>query len=147
MKVFALKYKALIGVISVLLMTLDILLIALFGFKGQLLIFLYIMIGVVPLCGIFAICFNIFIPSISINYSTKTIVTDFVANEQYKNDKSFRNQGDVFYFSEIIDCKIDNKKLIISQKFGQTKTLYLNFFTKKQVLKISKEIEKIIKNK
>lgn len=147
MKIFGLKYKILLGIISVLLLSVDLFLITFYGFDGQLLIFLYIMIGLVPLWGVFALCSNIFIPSISFNYSTKTIVTDFVANELYKNDRHFRNQGDVFYFDEIINCEIDNKKLIITQKYGQVKTLYLSFFTQKQVFKISEEIKKIINNK
>lgn len=144
MKIFGLKCKALLGIISVLLLSVDLLLIAFYGFEGQLLIFLYIMIGLVPLWGVFALCSNIFIPSISFNYSTKTIVTDFVANELYKNDKHFRNQGDVFYFDEIINCEIDNKKVIITLKYGQVKTLYLSFFTQSQIYKIYNEINKII---
>ena len=147
MKIFGLRYKVLLGIISVLFLSVDLFLIAFYGFEGQLLIFLYIMIGLVPLWGVFALCTNIFIPSISFNYSTKTIVTDFVANEQYKNDRHFRNQGDVFYFDEIINCEIDNKKMIITQKYGQVKTLYLSFFTQKQVFKIFEEIKKIINNK
>ena len=144
MKIFGLKYKVLLGIISVLLLSVDLFLIAFYGFEGQLLIFLYIMVGVVPLWGAFALCSNTFIPSISFNYNTKTIVTDFVANELYKNDKSFRNQSDVFYFDEIINCEIDNKKVIITLKYGQVKTMNLSFFTKNQVIKISEEIKKII---
>lgn len=102
------------------------------------------MIGLVPLCGVFALCSNTFIPSISFNYNAKTITTDFIANELYKNDKHFRNQGDVFYFDEIINCEIDNKKVIITLKYGQVKTLYLGFFTKNQIYKIYNEIKKII---
>ena len=147
MKIFALKYKILLSIISVLLLSVDLFLIAFYGFEGQLLIFLYIMIGLVPLWGVFALCSNIFIPSISFDYSTKTIVTDFVANEQYKNDRHFRNQGDVFYFDEIINCEIDNKKLIITQKYGQVKTMYLSFFTQKQIFKVFEEIKKLINSK
>ena len=144
MKIFGLRYKVLLGIISVLLLSVDLFLIVFYGFEGQLLIFLYIMIGLVPLWGVFALCSNTFIPSISFNYNAKTIITDFVANELYKNDRHFRNQGDVFYFDEIINCEIDNKKMIITQKYGQVKTLYLSFFTQKQVFKIFEEIKKII---
>ena len=146
MKIFGLRYKVLLGIISVLFLSVDLFLIAFYGFEGQLLIFLYIMIGLVPLWGVFALCTNIFIPSISFNYSTKTIVTDFVANEQYKNDRHFRNQGDIFYFDEIINCEIDNKKMIITQKYDQTKTLYLCFFTQRQIFQIFAEIKKIMNN-
>lgn len=144
MKIYGLKYKILLGVISVLILSVDLFLIAFYGFEGQLLIFLYIMIGLVPLWGIIALCSNIFIPSISFNYNAKTIITNFVANELYKNDKHLRNQGDLFHFDEIINCEIDNKKVIITLKYGQVKTLYLSFFTKSQILKIYNEVKKII---
>ena len=144
MKVSGLKYKVLLGTISILLLSFDLFLIAFYGFEGQLLIFLYIMIGLVPLCGVFALCSNTFIPSISFNYNAKTIITDFVANELYKNDRHFRNQGDVFHFDEIINCEIDNKKLILTLKYDQVKTLCLSFFTKSQIHKIYNEIKKII---
>ena len=144
MKIFGLKCKALLGIISVLLLSVDLLLIAFYGFEGQLLIFLYIMIGLVPLCGVFALCSNTFIPSISFNYNAKTIITNFVANELYRNDRHLRNQGDVFYFDEIINCEIDKKKVIITLKYGQVKTMNLSAFTKSQVCKIYREIKKII---
>lgn len=147
MKIFGLKYKVLLGFISILLLSVDLFLIAFYGFEGQLLIFLYIMIGIVPLCGILALCSNMFIPTITFDYNSKTIITDFIANELYKNDKHLRNQGDVFYFDEITNCEIDNKKMLITLKYGQVKTLYLSFFTKSQVCKIQKEIEKIMRNK
>ena len=119
------------GTISVLLLSVDLFLIAIYRFEGQLLVFLYIMIGLVPLCGVFALCYNTFIPSISFDYNAKTIITDFVANELYKNNRHFRNQGDVLHFDEIINCEIDNKKLILTFKYDQVKTLYLSFFTKR----------------
>ncbi|MBR2933373.1 MAG: hypothetical protein IKC33_03580 [Clostridia bacterium] len=144
MKVFGLKYKVLLGTISVLFLSVDLFLIAFYRFEGQLLIFLYIMIGLVPLCGVFALCSNTFIPSISFDYNAKTIITDFVANELYKNDRHFRNQGDVLHFDEITNCEIDNKKLILTFKYDQVKTLYLSFFTKSQIHKIYNEIKKII---
>lgn len=144
MKIFGLKYKVLLGIISVLLLSIDLFLIAFYGFEGQLLIFLYIMIGLVPLLGVFALCSNTFIPSISFDYNAKTIITDFVANELYKNDRHFKNQGDVFHFDEIINCEIDNKKVILTLKYGQVKTLYLSFFTKGQIHKIYNEIKRII---
>lgn len=143
MKIFGLKYKILLGIISILLLSADLFLIAFYGFKGNLFILLYIMIGIVPLWGIFALCTNTFTPTITFDYHAKTIIADFIANELYKNNKHLRNQGDMFYFDEINSCKIDNKKMIITLKYGQVKTLYLCFFTKSQIYKIQKEIEKI----
>ena len=147
MKLYGLIYKIVLGIISVLLLSVDLFLIAFYGFEGQLLILLYILIGLVPLCGVFALCSNTFIPSITFDYSAKTIITDWVANELYKYDRGFRNQGDVFHFDEIINCDIDNKKVILTLKYGQVKTLYLSFFTKGQIRKIQKEIDKIMGDK
>ena len=144
MKIYGLIYKIVLGIISVLLLSVDLFLIAFYGFEGQLLIFLYTMIGLVQLWGVFALCSNTFIPSISFDYSAKTIITGFVANELYKYDRGFRNQGDEFYFDEIINCEIDNKKVILTLKYGQVKILYLSFFTKSQIHKIYNEIKKII---
>ncbi len=144
MKIFGLKYKILLCLITILFLIIDIFLMSFFEFKGQLLVFLYIMIGIVPLCGIFALCSNMFVPTITIDYNSKTITSDFVANELYKNNRHLRNQGDVLYFIEITDCEIDNKKMFITLRYGQIKTLYLNYFTKKQISKIKKEIDRII---
>ena len=145
LKIYGLIYKALLSTVTVLLLVLDIFLISLYGFNGQLLIFIYVMIGCVPLCGIVALCTNSFLPSISIDYNSETIVSNSVANELYKQDKHLRNQGDLFYFDEITNCETDGKKMIITLRYGRVKNLYLNFFTKKQIIKIKSEIDKIIK--
>jgi len=147
MKISGLKYKVILGIISVSLLAIDIFLMIFHGFEGQPLIFVYTMIGTVSLCGIFALCSNMFIPMITFNYDSKTIITNFVANEFYKNDKHIRNQGDMFYFDEIISCETDNKKMLITLKQDNVKTLYLSCFTKDQISKIQTEIEEIIKNK
>ncbi len=144
MKIFGLKYRALLSFITILLLIVDIFLMYFFGFERQLLIFLYIMIGIVPLCGIVALFSNMFVPKITIDYNFKTITSDFVANELYKNNKHLKNQGDIFYFKEITNCKTDNKKMFITLIEGKTKTLYLTFFTKRQIEKIKVEIDKII---
>ena len=144
MKLYSLIYKIVLGIISVLFLSVDLFLIAFYGFEGQLLIFLYTMIGLVPLWGVFALCSNTFIPSITFDYSAETIITDWVANELYKYDRGLRNQGDEFYFDEIINCEIDNKKVILTLKYGQVKIMYLSAFTKSQIHKIYNEIKKII---
>lgn len=147
MKIYGLKYKVLLGIITISLLVVDIFLMISYGFEGQFLIFLYTMIGVVPLCGVFSLCSNVFIPTITFSYHSKIIITDFIANVLYKNDRHLRNQGDKFYFDEITKCEIDNKKMQITLKYGQVKTLNLIFFTKNQIHKIQKEIDKIINNK
>ena len=146
MEITGLKYKVILALITISLFVIDIFLMISYGFVGQFLIFLYTLIGIVPLCGAFALCTNTFIPIITFNYLSKTIVTDFIANELYKEDKHLRNQGDIFYFDEIAKCEIDNKKIIIILKYGQAKTLHLSSFTKNQINKIKKEIDNIIIN-
>lgn len=147
MKISGLKYKALLSIITIILLVIDVFLMIFYGFEGRLLIFLYIIIGIVPLWGILALCSNMFIPTVTFHYNTKTIITDFVANELYKNNRHLRNQGDKFYFDEITKYEIDNKKIQITLKYGHVKILYLSFFTKDQIRKIEKELDKIIKNK
>lgn len=146
MKIFALKYRILLIIISVSFLAIDVFLMNSYGFDAEWLILLYVLIGVIPLCGVLTLCSNMAVPSVTFNYHSKTIITDFVANELYKYDRSFINQGDKFYFDEITNCKINKKKIQLTLKYGYVKTLYLGFFTKGQIRKIQKEIEKIICN-
>lgn len=145
MKISGLKCKILLIFITIFFLVVDIFLIYFYGFDGQLLIFIYVMIGIVPVWGIVALYYNMFIPTITINNDTQTIISGWVANELYKKDRRLENQFGIFYFDEITNCEIDNNKLNIKLRYGRVKTLYLNFFTKSQILKIKKEIDKIIK--
>lgn len=143
MKISALKHILIIIILSIIFTMLDVFLILHYGFNEQLFIFVYVMISLVPLCGILSLCSNLSVPTITIDYNSKTIITDFVANELCKNDV-LRNQGDVFYFDEVINCETDNKKMFIMLRYGRIKTLHLNLFTKGQIAKIKKEIDKIV---
>lgn len=118
MKISGLKYKALLSIITITLLVIDVFLMIFYGFEGQLLIFLYIIIGIVPLCSILVLCSNMFIPTVTFHYNAKTIIIDFVANELYKKNRHLRNQGDMIYFDEITKCEIDNKKMQITLKYG-----------------------------
>lgn len=92
MKISGLKYKALLSIITITLLVIDVFLMIFYGFEGQLLIFLYIIIGIVPLCSILVLCSNMFIPTVTFHYNAKTIIIDFVANELYKKNRHLRNQ-------------------------------------------------------
>ena len=116
-----------------------------YGFEGQLLIFLYVAIGSVSLCGIIDLLSNMSVPTITINYESQNIISKYIGNELYKSDRRLRNQYDIFYFDEIIHCEIDSRKLLIKLRYGHIKTLHLIFFTKRQIEKIKKEIDNIIK--
>ena len=143
MKISALKYNLFVIILSIVFAILDGFVIFCCGFGGELLIFVYVIIGLVPLCGIISICIGMS-PTIVINHNFKTITSNGIANEFYKSDKHYRNQCDEFYYDEIVNCEINGKKLEIKLKYGQTKTLNLSFFTKNQRLKIKNEIFKII---
>lgn len=145
MKITGIKYNLLLITISLVLIMADIFLMINYGFDGQLLIFLYVMIGVVPLGSIIALITGMCSPTIIIDNYAKCINASFIANEQYKNSHNPRHSFTSIYFDEIIDCANEKHKLIIIMKYNQTKTLFLNFFTKKQIIKIKNEINKNIK--
>ena len=147
MKISATKYKAFLIVLSALMLCVDALLIVTYGFDGQFLIFLYVVIGVVPSSGIAFVVEGIAIPTVTINNDSKTVIFDWVANELYRYDRSFRNQGETFHFDEIIGCELHKNKLIIKEKYGRTKTLYLYCFSKRQIDTIKSSIDEIAKRK
>lgn len=144
MKYTGLKYNLLLITITIVSTILDIFLMVKYGFNGQLLIFLYVMIGIIPLCGITAIISGICSPSILIDKTVKKIRANFIANKSYKNNHNLRNSFTDIYFDEIVDCTIDKNKLIFKMKYDNTEVLHLYFFIKSQIIKIKMEIDKII---
>ena len=144
MKIYAFKYNLFIIILSIIFAMLDLFLILYYGYEGQLSVFLYVIIGVVPLCGISSICVGMS-PTIIISKETQTIKTLSIADERYKINRSIHNTATIIYFDEIENCIIEGNKLIIKLRYGHVKTLYLNFFTKSQIEKMKKEIDKIIK--
>lgn len=144
MKTSAFKYNLFIIILSIIFAILDVFLIFYYHFDSELFIFLYVIIAVVPLCGIISICTGMS-PSIIISKETKTIETLSIPDERYKINKIPRNAATIIHFDEINNCIIEGNKLNIKLRYGRVKTLYLNFFTKSQILKIKKEIDKIIK--
>ena len=140
MKFFALKYKVTLGIISTLFVILDLFLISIHGFEGQLLIFMYVMIAVVPLCGFIVLCNNMFVPRVVVDINCRTISADWIVTDIYMIDKRLRNQGYFFHFDEISNCEIDNTKIYITLTHGQIRTLYLGWFSKNQIRKIQEFI-------
>ena len=144
MKVTGLKYNLFVVILSALFAMLDIFLMINYRFGSQLLIFTYVMVGVVPLCGIISICAGIS-PTLMISKETATIKTLSIPDERYKIHKNAHNTEAVICFDEIDNCIIEDNKLIIKLRYGHEKTLYLGAFTKSQIIKIKSEIDKIIK--
>lgn len=144
MKFTGMKYNLLLIIITIVFTIVDIFLMVNYGFSGQLLILLYTMIGIIPLCSIIAIITGMSSPTILIDNCTRKISANFIANDRYKSNHNLRNQFTEIYFDEIIDCHKDKNNLIFKMKYDQNKTLYLYFFTKKQIESIKKEINKIM---
>lgn len=142
MVITGLKYNLFIILLSIVFVIIDILLMICYGFEAQLLIFLYVMIGVVPLCGIISICVGMS-PSVSIK--NKTIRTFSIPDDRYQITRAIHNTTTDIYTDEIISCEIEGYKLIFKLRYGHIKTLYLKLFTKRQIEKIKKEIDNIIK--
>ena len=147
MKILGLKYKLLLLLITIIFITVDIVLMLICGFDGQFLILLYVLIGLIPTWCVISLFSNMSIPTITMDNNTNRIITDWIANERYKSDRGFINQGDELYYDEIISCDIDKNKLIVKLSYGQTKTFYLGAFTPKQILQIKNEIDMILKYK
>lgn len=74
MKIFAFKYSFFIIILSTIFIFLDILLISYCGIEKQFLVFLYAIIGIIPLCGIISLAIGM-VPKIIIDKVTNTIKT------------------------------------------------------------------------
>jgi|GEM_PF-4732641 len=144
MKIRGIKFIVSILVAGIIFAILDIVLMKIYGFEQKSYILMYMLIGAVPLSSILVILFNLSIPTVILDNSTRKVTFNWIANENYKHDRSFENQGAIIYFDEIVSCDLVDKKLIISIKDSRAKTLYLNAFSKKQRNIIHCEINKII---
>ncbi|MBR2616880.1 MAG: hypothetical protein IKC56_01415 [Clostridia bacterium] len=145
MKISAFQYIFFVILLSIVFAILDAILIFYYGFSRQFLIFLYVLIGCVPLCGLISLFVGMY-PAIMLNNDSKTIKTLSIPDERYKIKKSLYNTTATISFNEINSCEIENKKLIIKLRYGHEKILFLNFFSKSQIAKIKKQIDEIIKN-
>ena len=143
MKISGLKFKTILIFISIVLFSVDVFLIIKYGFDKQLLVLLYLTIGIIPLCSIVALASGMSIPTVIINNDSKTIKFYFIANELYKRDKNLKNQMGTIPFDEIIGCEIDKNKLIIKLKYDSIKMLYLSSFSEKQINNIKNAIDSI----
>lgn len=142
MKICAFKYCCFVILLSMILTCLDILLILCCGLEKEFLLFIYVIIGIIPLCGIVSLTIGM-VPKIIFDKESKTIITFSIPDERYMINKLTRNTGTIIHFDEINDCFIEKNKIIITMGYGQNKTLYLNLFTNCQILKIKREIDNI----
>ena len=142
MKICAFKYSCFVILLSMILICLDILFILCCGLEKEFLLFIYVIIGIIPLCGIVILTTGM-VPKIIFDKDSKTIITLSIPDERYMINKLTRNTGTIIHFDEINDCFIEKNKIIITMRYGQNKTLYLNLFTNCQILKIKREIDNI----
>ena len=142
MKILAFKYRCFVILLSMILTFLDILFIVCCGLEKQFLLFIYVIICIIPLCGIISLSMGM-VPKIIFDKDSKTILTFSIPDERYMINKSTRNTGIIIHFDEINDCFVEKNKIIITMRYGQNKILYLNLFTNCQILKIKREIDKI----
>lgn len=139
MKIRGLKYNLLLTIIAMILAIVDVLLMIKFGFDGQLLIGLYVIIGVVPICAIVAICIG-WGPTIQIDDVAKTITAFAIYDERRSQGKN--SMFTLISIDEILQCDIENKTILLKMKWNTYKRLYLSAFTNKQILKIKNDINK-----
>lgn len=144
MKIRGIKFIVGILAVGIIFAILDIVLMKIYGFEKESYIRMYTLISVVPVSSIAVILLNLSIPTVTFDNSIRKVTFDWIANENYKHDRRFENQGAIICFDEIVSCNLVDKKLIISIKDSRAKTLYLNAFSKKQRNIIHGEINKII---
>ena len=130
-------------IIAIVSLLSDIFLMAHFGFHGQWLIYLYVVLGVLFFGAIYFTIVGL-VPTILLDKAQNKITWMFIADEFYKQTKGVV-VGDDIPFDEITACEINKKQLILKLKYGTTNILYLSAFTAKQVLKIKNEIESAAK--
>ena len=145
MKFHGFKFNLGLSLIAVVLTVVDIVLMINYGFEGQLLIALYVLIGVVPICSLVFMMAGLG-PTILIDKASNTINTIGIADERYKMDKNMRNTQAIIHLDEIFDCRVYKKNMIFKIKYANDKVLDLSAFSFNQILMIQKEIEKIITN-
>ena len=86
-----------------ILTCLDILLILCCGLEKEFLLFIYVIIGIIPLCGIVSLTIGM-VPKIIFDKDSKTIITLSIPDERYMINKLTRNTGTIIHFDEINDC-------------------------------------------
>lgn len=146
-KIRAIKFIVGILAVGIIFAILDVVLMQIYGFEKKSCILMYELISAVPLASFSAVALNRFIPTVTLDSSNGKVTFSWIANEHYKYDRSFENQGAIICFDEIMSCELVDKELIISITNNEAKTLYLNAFTKKQRDTIYREINKTIKTK
>ena len=98
-----------------ILTCLDILFILCCGLEKEFLLFIYVIIGIIPLCGIVSLTIGM-VPKIIFDKESKTIITFSIPDERYMINKLTRNTGTIIHFDEINDCFIEKNKIIIAMR-------------------------------
>ena len=97
MKIFAFKYSCFIILLSIVFTCLDILFILCCGLEKQFLLFIYVIIGIIPLCGIISLAIGM-VPKIIFDKDSKTIITVSIPDERYMINKLTRNTETIIHF-------------------------------------------------
>lgn len=145
MKISANKYKIYIILRSIMFIILEIGFILYYGFKGYLIILVYIVLTSIPIRYTFDLCTNHSIPTVTIDYNSKTVTLDYIVEEMRTNDMLLGIKGDKLHFDEIIKYEVEDNKMMIHSKSKEVRVIYLKFFSKRQIITMKDEMEKIVK--
>ena len=141
MEFYGQKYKMGLIAISAMFFLVDLFLIWFYGFKGQALIALYTILGMVAICALMFVLGNV-VPSVTLNDKCKTIVTRGVYDERSRHTKNQMITFATIYTEDVEQCEIIGKSVVLSMKWGGKKTLYLFAFTDRQICDIREEIKR-----
>ena len=133
------KFKIALAIVFVFLSGVDLFLMHCYGFVGQPLIALYVLLGVVAVCALIAIIGN-FAPSIVI--SNNTIQTNGIYDERSLIARNNMNTFTTIHLDEVQMCEITEKAIVLTTKWGSKRILFLSAFSSKQIANIKKEIDK-----
>ena len=143
MKIRALKSDLFLIIVSIIAVPIDVYLIIKYGFEKEIYFFYYSIIAVIPICSITSVCKGL-APTLIFKNNAGVIEAKYIANDVYYVTRKIIDSYILIYYDEINGYNIDGIKLTIKLKYEKTQTLRLNFFTKKQIMKICKELDKII---
>lgn len=133
------RFKIALAVVFVFLSSVDIFLMFCYGFDGQLLIALYVLLGVVAVCALIAMLGNL-VPSITISHNT--IRTHAIYDERSRIARNHMNTFTTIHLDEVQMCEITERAIMLSMKWDGKKILFLSAFSNKQIANIKKEIDK-----
>jgi len=133
------RFKIALAVVFVFISGVDLFLMLCYGFAGQPLIALYVLLGVVAACALIAMIGNL-VPSIAI--SNNTIQAHAIYDERSRVARNHMNTFTTIHLDEVQMCEITGKTIMLSMKWDGKKVLFLSAFSNKQIVNIKKEIDK-----